>query len=191
MREEIQNLLTKKSDGFALVATLMIVTVMSVIAIPLLNLVGGTQESNVKLQVESFLNVEAREGLELAVYLAKYSGGLPGYYYNNHSTESRALAQACESRINNVDSNLIGAGNSLQFLTNAVYSPITEINGRKTIAFVVDKGQASQQDNQGDDRYHRYLVASCAAATGYGIALYTSEIASIKGSFYTLSINEY
>ena len=41
-------------------ATMLIAAVMSVAAIPLLDLVGTSDESNVKLQVESFLNVEAR-----------------------------------------------------------------------------------------------------------------------------------
>ena len=72
-----KNPVPQKQEGFALVATMLIVAVISVAAIPLLDLVGTSDESNVKLQVESFLNVEARENLELAVYLTKYTGGVP------------------------------------------------------------------------------------------------------------------
>ena len=70
---------TTKTEGFALVATMLIAAVISVAMIPLLDLVGTSDESNVKLQVESFLNVEARENLELAVYLTKYIGGVPPF----------------------------------------------------------------------------------------------------------------
>lgn len=186
-----KSIIPQKQEGFALVATLLIVATMSVAAIPLLNLVGGTEESNVKLQVDSFLNVEARENLELAVYLAKYTGGIPGFYNTTHAGNSQALATACERRIRSADPNLMGPGNSLELLSNAAYSPITTINGRSSIAFVVDKGQADNQTDAGDDRYRRYLIASCSSATGFGMALYTSEIASIQGSFYTLNLNEY
>ncbi|MGC6517603.1 MAG: hypothetical protein ACON49_06205 [Candidatus Puniceispirillaceae bacterium] len=183
--------LMQKQDGFALVASMLIVAVVSVAAIPLLNLVGGSEESNVKQQVTSFLNAEARENLELSVYLAKSAGGIPGFYNTSHTPQSQALARACERRVNQADPQLIGTGNSIEFLTNAAYAPITSINGRESTAFVVDKGKAEQQDNDGDDRYHRYLIASCATATGFGMALYTSEIANIQGSFYTLNLNEY
>ena len=74
-----KNPIPQKQEGFALVATMLIAAVISVAAIPLLDLVGTSDESNVKLQVESFLNVEARENLELAVYLTKYTGGVPPF----------------------------------------------------------------------------------------------------------------
>lgn len=186
-----QQALLKQQDGFALVAAMLIVAVMSVAAIPLLNLVGGTQESNVKNQVTSFLNVEARENLELAVYLAKAGGGMPIYSISTHTPQSLDLARSCERRVNNADPNLIGAGNSLVDLTNTVYLPISAVNQRETISFVVNKGKAATQNDSGDDRYHRYLIVSCAIATGYGMALYTSEIANIQGSVYTLNLNEY
>lgn len=182
----------QKQEGFALVAAILIVSIMSVAAIPLLGLVGGSQEANVKGQVTSFLNTEAREQLELTVYLAKQAGGEPsGFEANNHSADSISLARNCERRLAAADSTLIGAGNSLTSLANARYSPVSEIDGRQTISFIVDKGKPLTQDDNGDDRYHRYLVVSCAIAEGFGMALYTSELANIKGSFYTLNLNEY
>ena len=187
-----KNPVPQKQEGFALVATMLIAAVISVAAIPLLDLVGTSDESNVKLQVESFLNVEARENLELAVYLTKYTGGVPSFYKKTHDAQSLQLARACEARIRNADAGLLGVGNSFETPGLLVgFAPIAEVNGRLSTAFVVDKGQAATQDNDGDDRYRRYLVASCATATGYGMALYTSEIANIQGSFYTLNLNEY
>lgn len=180
-----------KQEGFALVAALLIVGIMSVAAIPLLGLVDTTKQGNVKGQVTSFLNVEARENLELAVYIAKSAGGMPGYFNSTHTPTSRSLAQSCENRIGAADPGLLGDGNSLANLNNAVYSTVSTINGRQAITFVVDKGTAASQDDNGDDRYHRYLVASCAIADNFGMALYTSEIANIQGSFYTLNLNEY
>lgn len=182
----------QKQEGFALVAAILIVSIMSVAAIPLLGLVGGSQEANVKGQVTSFLNNEAREQLELTIYLAKQAGGEPsGFEASSHSADSIALARACEGRINAVDSALIGTGNGLISLANTRYSPISEVNGRQIISFIVDKGKPATQNDSGDDRYHRYLIVSCGVAEGFGMALYTSELANIKGSFYTLNLNEY
>ena len=182
---------TQKQDGFALVAATLIVAVMSVAAIPLLGLVGTSQENNIKLQVESFLSAEARENLELAVYLTKYAGGQPGYFSTTHNPDSVAIARACENRIRAADGNLLSSTQSLISLNNTVVSPVTRVNDRTSAAFVVDKGKPLTQSDDGDDRYHRYLIASCAIATGYGMALYTSELANIQGSFYTLTLNEY
>ena len=177
--------LQKQDDGFALVAALLIVSVMTVAAIPLMNVVGTSQESAVKQQVVVNLSNDARENLELAVYLTKSSGGTPGYFNTTHTPASTAMAQPCQARINAADPSLIGAGNSLTLLTNAAVAPVTSIGTRRTTTFVVDKGTS------GDDRYHRYLVASCEIADNFGISVFTSELANIQGSFYTLNLNEY
>ena len=177
--------LQKQDDGFALVAAVLIVSVMTVAAIPLMNVVGTSQESAVKQQVVVNLSNDARENLELAVYLTKSSGGTPGYFNTTHTPASTAMAQPCQARINAADPSLIGAGNSLTLLTNAAVAPVTSIGTRRTTTFVVDKGTS------GDDRYHRYLVASCAIADNFGISVFTSELANIQGSFYTLNLNEY
>ena len=124
------------------------------------------------------LSNDARENLELAVYLTKSSGGTPGYFNTTHTPASTAMAQPCQPRINAADPSLIGAGNSLTLLTNAAVAPVTSIGTRRTTTFVVDKGTS------GDDRYHRYLVASCAIADNFGISVFTSELANIQGSFY-------
>ena len=177
--------LQKQEDGFALVAAVLIVSVMTVAAIPLMNVVGTSQESAVKQQVVVNLSNDARENLELAVYLTKSSGGTPGYFNTTHTPASTAMAQPCQARINAADPSLIGAGNSLTLLTNAAVAPVTSIGTRRTTTFIVDKGTT------GDDRYHRYLVASCAIADNFGISVFTSELANIQGSFYTLNLNEY
>ena len=177
--------LQKQEDGFALVAAVLIVSVMTVAAIPLMNVVGTSQESAVKQQVVVNLSNDARENLELAVYLTKSSGGTPGYFNTTHTPASTAMAQPCQARINAADPSLIGADNSLTLLTNAAVAPVTSIGTRRTTTFVVDKGTS------GDDRYHRYLVASCAIADNFGISVFTSELANIQGSFYTLNLNEY
>ena len=177
--------LQKQDDGFALVAAVLIVSAMTVAAIPLMNVVGTSQESAVKQQVVVNLSNDARENLELAVYLTKSSGGTPGYFNTTHTPASTAMAQPCQARINAADPSLIGAGNSLTLLTNAAVAPVTSIGTRRTTTFVVDKGTS------GDDRYHRYLVASCAIADNFGISVFTSELANIQGSFYTLNLNEY
>ena len=184
--------LPQKQDGFALVAAVLIVAVMSVAAIPLLGLVDGSQESNVKGQVTSFLNVEAREQLELSIYLTKQAGGAPaGFEADDHDAASRELARACENRVERADPDLLGGTSRLTSLTNTQYSAISESDGRQTISFVVDKGKPLEQNDAGDDRYHRYVVVSCAIREGFGMAVYTSELANIKGSFYTLNLNEY
>ena len=189
LRDLLSNV-PQKEEGFALVAAVLIVGIMSVAAIPLLGLVDTSKEGNVKGQVTTFLNVEARENLEISVYIAKSTGGIPGYFNTTHTPASLALATSCQRRIEASDAGLLGTGNSLITLTNAVFSTISTINERQAITFVVDKGKASTQDDNGDDRYHRYLIASCAVSERFGMALYTSEIANIKGSFYTLNLNE-
>ena len=125
------------------------------------------------------------------IYLAKFEGGLPGYMGTTHTPDTLAMAEDCGRRINQADSAILGTPNVLETLNNARYSPITTLNGRNTIGFVVDKGQAAVQNDSGDDRYQRFAVVSCSIADGYGMAVYTGEIANIKGSFYTLNLNEY
>ena len=175
---------TRSEDGFALVIVMVVIAALSASAIPLLGTVNRNQESTVAQRVTSRLTVEARENLEMGVHMAKLAGGVPGYFTNSYSSDATQLANACETRLDAVEPNLLRTG-ALSLTGNARVSPIDTADDQLTGIFAVDKGATETS------RYDRILVIGCALHPQFGISVAASEMARIQGSFYVLNFTEY
>lgn len=170
-------------SGFAIVLALIIVAMIAIITTPLLLLVERTAGSTFEQRVSSHLSHEARENLELGVYLTKIAGGPPNYFTPVTSAASVELATACERRLTAINADQLNGHSLTDNVTT--HSPVTISATRKSGVFVVNKG------TEQDSRYDRYLVVSCALGTKGELGLLTSELASITGSYFTLNLNEY
>lgn len=171
-------------EGFALIAAVVIVAILSVISIPLMTVVQQNQKSTIQQRVTSHLSHEARENLELGVYLTKLSNGVPSYFVSTLNADAQILADACDTRLSAADRTLLRDEN-LTLADNSSVSPVTSVNGRLAGTFIVDKGTTS------DSRFERYLIVSCAVSENLALSVVTSEIAKVEGSFYTLNLAEY
>ena len=100
------------APGFAIVLALIIVAMIAIITTPLLLLVERTAGSSFEQRVSSHLSHEARENLELGVYLTKIAGGPPSYFTAVTSPESIELATACERRLQVINADQLN-GHSL------------------------------------------------------------------------------
>ena len=174
----------KRTEGFALVIVMVVIAALSASAIPLLGTVNRNQESTVAQQVTARLTVEARENLELGVHLAKLAGGVPGYFTSSFSSNATQLADACETRLDAVEPDLLRTG-ALSLASDARVSPIDSVDTALTGIFAIDKGSTE------DSRYDRILIIGCALDPQFGISVATSEMARIQGSFYVLNFTEY
>lgn len=175
---------TRSEDGFALVIVMVVIAALSASAIPLLGTVNRNQDSTVAQRVTSRLIVEARENLELGVHMAKLAGGVPTYFTGTLNANATELANACETRIDAVEPDLLRNG-TLSLTGNARVSPIDVVDRQLTGIFAIDKGSVD------DSRYDRILVIGCALDPKFGIAVAASEMARLQGSFYVLTFTEY
>ena len=171
------------TEGFAIILAMIVVAIISIIAAPLLGLVGRSAQSTYEQRVTSHLSHEARENLELGVYLTKIADGPPSYFTTVTSASSRELADACERRLLAVNAAQLNGHTLTDNSTR--HSPVTVSANRKASVFIVNKG------TEQDTRYNRYLVISCALGNEGEIGLLTSELASLTGSYFTINLNEY
>ena len=179
-----QQISQKTEEGFALIAAVIIVAILSVVAIPLMTVVQQNQKSTVQQRVTSHLSHEARENLELGVYLTKLAGGIPTYFTDTLSADAQTLARACDTRLAVADNSLLVA-DDLTLLDNSSVSAVTTVNNRMGATFIVDKGTSS------DSRFERFLVVSCSLLENLAVSVLASELAKVEGSFYTLNLAEY
>ena len=175
---------TKKQEGFALIAALGLVAILSVTTVPLLNLVAQNQKTSVDQRVTSHLYHEARENLELGVYLTKLSNGTPAYFSASFGATETEFANACQRRINVVSPEVLRNG-ALTIAGNGVHGPFTLENGREAAVFVVNKG------NVDDSRFDNFLVISCARSVRGDMGLLSSELSYLRGSYFSLNLNQY
>ena len=173
-----------KEEGFALIAALSIVAILSVSTVPLLNLVAQNQKKSVEQRVTSHLYHEARENLELGVYLTKLSNGTPDYFSTTYSTEEADFANACERRVDVVSPDVLRNG-TLSIVDNGSHGPFTLENSREAAVFVVNKGKID------DARFDNFLVISCARSSSGSMGLLSSELSYLRGSYFSLNLNQY
>lgn len=171
-------------EGFALIAAIIIVAALSMLAIPLITVVQQNQKQTIQQRVAAQLSREAREGLEIGVYLTKLANGVPPYFTSALNSEAKNLAKACDTRLSVADAALLRADN-LTLFDNSSASPLTRRGNQIAAVFIVDKGAVS------DSRFQRFLVASCALSKNIALSVVVSELAKTEGSFYTLSLREY
>lgn len=174
---------SKAEDGFAIVAALLIVTLVAVGTVPLMILALRSSEEAIEQRVNISQDNRAREGLEVGVYMVKLANGTPAYLSDVDTAEELALASACERRLDTVDAMQLN-GDSLSGSASKV-TPITRINGSDHGIFVLNKG------NTEDERLTKTLVVSCVFDQGLGLSLFTAELAEVAGAFFTLNMNEF
>jgi len=173
----------KGEDGFAIIAALLIVTLVAVGTVPLMNLALRSSEEAIEQRVNISQDNRAREGLEVGVYMVKLANGTPAYLSDVDAADELALARACEKRLDTVDTMQLN-GESLSGSASKV-TPITRINGSDHGIFVLNKG------NTEDERLTKTLVVSCVFDQGFGLSLFTAELAEVAGAFFTLNMNEF
>ncbi|MGC6498210.1 MAG: hypothetical protein ACON4I_09925 [Candidatus Puniceispirillaceae bacterium] len=173
----------KCEDGFAIIAALLIVTLVAVGTVPLMNLALRSSEEAIEQRVNISQDNRAREGLEVGVYMVKLANGTPAYLSDVDAADELALARACEKRLDTVDTMQLN-GESLSGSASKV-TPITRVNGSDHGIFVLNKG------NTEDERLTKTLVVSCVFDQGFGLSLFTAELAEVAGAFFTLNMNEF
>ena len=183
MREtQMANHQLTRQDGFAMVSVLFIIALLSVTVVPLMDMVRLNKETQIRQQITTNLGQEARENLEVAVYLVKAAEGVPDGYSNTPSTEVTTLARSCSARIAAIDPNLLGAQGLLN--TQTTYSTRASTASNRLVAsFIVNRSN--------DPRFLRFVIVTCASAKSGEIGIYASEIAALNGAYYTLSFGQF
>ena len=183
MREtQTANYQLTRQDGFAMVSVLFIIALLSVTVVPLMDMVRLNKETQIRQQITTNLGQEARENLEVAVYLVKAAEGVPDGYSNTPSTEVTTLARSCLARIAAIDPNLLGAQGLLN--TQTTYSTRASTASNRLVAsFIVNRSN--------DPRFLRFVIVTCASAKTGEIGIYAAEIAALNGAYYTLSFGQF
>lgn len=170
-------------EGIALLSVILIVALLSIMAVPMMEVTRKTQERAIKQQLLTLLNKEAKEYLEIGIYAVQSADGIPKSFVRLQSAQLRKLADICDRRVRTIDPAMLG---SARLSDNAtVYnSQVTTANNRQVAQFIVDK------TTQGDN-YKRYAVVSCATANDGSLGVYGAEIASMKRAYYTLKFGRF
>lgn len=176
-------LLPQTGDGFALAAVLLVIVVLSLTAVPLLDMVTRNRENATNIQIIAHLQAEARENLELSLYQVKLSNGFPPHYATGGLPETKTIANLCTRRINAVSPDFLDGVSLLD--PKIRQTNITSMRGRQTASFVHRKLPSAKNP------FDRYVVVSCALAAKGQIAIFGSEIANANGGFHTLSSGQF
>jgi hypothetical protein len=171
-----------RRDGFAMISVLMLIALLGVTVVPMMDMIKRSKENQIKQRVIAHLVQEARENLEVAVYLVKAAEGVPNGYATTPSPQVENIAKSCSNRIAAIDPDLLG----VEGLTNTstVFNTLaTKANNRLVASFVVDRST--------DPRFLRYTIVSCASAETGEIGIYAAELAALEGAFYTLSFGQF
>ena len=178
-----RSFLQQTDDGFALASVLLVIVVLSLTAIPLLDMVIRNRENATTIQIISHLQAEARENLELSLYQVKLSNGFPPHYAIGGLPETQMIANRCTRRIHAVSPAFL---DGVSLVDSAVrQTNLTEMRGRQTASFVHRKLPTVKSP------FDRYVVVSCALAAGGQIAIFGTKIIIDNGSFHTLSYGQY
>lgn len=179
---KVANLQLNRQDGFAMVSVLFIIALLSTTVVPLMDMVRRNKESQIRQQITSKLVQEARENLEVAVYLVKAAEGVPDGYSNTPSSAVTALARSCSARITAIDPAVLGTQGLLNTATTYSTRASTASN-RLLASFVVNRSN--------DPRFLRFVIVTCASAETGEIGIYAAEIAALNGAYYTLSFGQF
>jgi len=165
-----------------MVSVLMIIAFLGVSMVPLMDMIRRSKETQTRQRIQAHLGKEARENLEVAIYLVKAANGVPNGYSSNQSATVAGIARSCSTRIKAVDPEFLGP----QGLTNSgtVFSTLaTRANNRSLASFVVDRSK--------DPRFLRYAVVTCASAETGEMGIYAAELAALDGAYYTLTFGQF
>ena len=173
----------KNLDGFAIISVLVVITLLGVIAVPLLNSVNKSWESAISIRVASHLGHEARENFEIVFHLTKLDGGIPSFFKTGASASVIPVGEACMKRINAVDNEYLG-GFTI-FDANIRHSPMTLSNNRKVVTFAYDNGRATGAV------FEELVIISCAMSETGEIGVYAGKLGVIDGSFYPINYGQF
>ena len=170
-------------DGIALLSVLLIVVLLSIMAVPMLEVTRKTQERAIQQQLLTLLNKDAKEYLEIGIYAVQTADGVPKSFNRTQSPRLRTLAEICDRRVRAIDPEMLGTARLSDNAT--VYnSQVTVANTRQVAQFIVDKTVPG-------DNYKRYALVSCAITNDGSLGVYGAEIASVKRSYYTLKFGQF
>ena len=170
-------------DGIALLSVLLIVVLLSIMAVPMLEVTRKTQERAIQQQLLTLLNKDAKEYLEIGIYAVQTTGGVPKSFARTQSAKLRKLAEICDRRVRTIDPEMLGTAR-LDDNATVYNSQVTIAKNRQVAQFIVDK------TTQGDN-YKRFALVSCATAHDGSLGVYGAEIASMKRSYYTLKFGHF
>ena len=125
-------------EGLAILAVMLVVVILTISAIPMMEIARQTQIRAMKQQLVSLLNKEAKEYLEIGIYSVQLADGIPDGFTLTQSAKVRELAQICEKRVQVIDPDLLGTS-GLTDNTTVYSSDVTLASSRWVGQFIVDK----------------------------------------------------
>ena len=176
-------------DGLAILAVMLVIVILTISAIPMMEIARQTQIRAMKQQLVSLLNKEAKEYLEIGIYSVQLADGIPDGYSLAQSPKVSALAKICEKRIQVIDPNLLGAS-GLTDNTTVYSSDVTLASSRWVGQFIVDKSFKLDPSRTTNDR-KRYAIVSCATSEDGSLGVYGAEVASLRNNYFTVSFGKF
>lgn len=172
-----------KRDGIAILAVVLIIALLSLMAIPMLEVARQTNERAIKQQLIALLNKEAKEYLEIGIYAVQLADGIPASFTRSQPAQLRTLAEICDRRVRTIDPEMLGVARLTDNAT--VYnSQVTVARNRNVAQFIIDKTTAG-------DNYKRFAIIACATSQMGDLGVYGAEIASMRRSYYTLKFGQF
>ena len=176
-------------EGNAILAVMLVIVILTISAIPMMEIARQTQIRAMKQQLVSLLNKEAKEYLEIGIYSVQLADGIPDGFTLTQSAKVRELAQICEKRVQVIDPDLLGTS-GLTDNTTVYSSDVTLASSRWVGQFIVDKSFKLDPSRTTNDR-KRYAVVSCATSEDGELGVYGAEIASLRQSYFTISFGKF
>ena len=166
-----------------MLAVLLVIVILTISAVPMLEIARQTQIRAMKQQLVGLLNKEAKEYLEIGIFSVQRANGIPPSFGQTQSSKVRELATICGRRITTIDPDLLGTV-SLTDNSTVYNSQVTISNNRWVGQFILDKS-----DNA--TGFKRYAVISCAISDDGELGVYGAEIASTRNAYFTVSFGKY
>lgn len=170
-------------DGFAMLSVLLIMVLLSITTVPLMQMVGQNKKRALEQQIATRLNQEAKENLQIGIYLIKQTNGIPQDDYSANSpampAEIATIGQQCTKRIVAVDNEFLGAVDLGSQTDPVWHSALTTTAQRKVVVFITASGASLS--------YMKYIAVACATAANGSLGVYGAELIGVDGGFYTIS----
>lgn len=173
-------------DGFAILSVLLVVFLLSITAVPMMQIVARNEQRSQELRILAYLEQEARENLEIGIYALKLADGIPQNYVANVvnlSPDMADLARKCTARIFAIDAELL-VGLRLDRPTDPVWHNIIATSNQRWGAIFI-----AQVTPPGS--YERFIIVACNAANNGLIAVHGAEIAVVNGGYHTINFGRY
>lgn len=176
-------------EGIAILAVMLVIVILTISAVPMMEIARQTQIRAMKQQLVSLLNKEAKEYLEIGIYSVQLADGIPEGFTLTQTPKVRELAQICEKRIKAIDPSLLGTS-GLTDNTTVHSSDVTLSSSRWVGQFIVDKSFKLDPTRTKKDR-KRYAIVSCATSEDGELGVYGAELAALQQSYFTVSFGKF